>query len=118
MQALYTIIKPVVTEKATALEAKNMYVFWINRKATKIDVKNSIRDIYGVEVADVKMIHVHEKIRSAGRRSITKRAKMKKAIVTLKGRKKLDPGKIGKEPTKAKAPKSSAASKSSTQSAK
>lgn len=100
MHALYTIIKPVITEKATALEAKNRYAFWVNRKATKIDIKNSIKEMYGVDVKDVRIMNIPAKTRQVGRRLINKRAMMKKAFITLKGNKKLDLTKIGKESTK------------------
>ena len=97
MHAIYAIIKPVVTEKATTMETKNRYAFWVNRKATKVDIKNSIKAMYGADVATVKIMNVPAKTRQIGRRLLTKRAMMKKAIITIKGNKKLDVTKIGKE---------------------
>ena len=104
MQSLYTLYKPVVTEKATALGAKFTYCFWVNRKATKIDIKQAIKDVYGVDVDKVRVINTAAKKKMARRMVVDKKPAMRKAFVTLKGGKKLDLTKIGKETT-AKTPK-------------
>ena len=101
MRALHIIIKPVVTEKATNLSAKLTYAFWVNRAATKIDIKQAIQEAYGVDVKTVRTMHTPAKTRMLKRSLYEKRSPMKKAFVTLKGGKKLDVTKIGKE-TKAK----------------
>ncbi|MFA5829260.1 MAG: 50S ribosomal protein L23 [Candidatus Gracilibacteria bacterium] len=100
MKAFNTIIKPVVTEKSTAQGAKHKYAFWVNRKATKIDVKNSIKEIYDADVATVHMINTAPKTRQMKRMIVDKKPPMKKALVTLKGGKKLDVTKVGKETAK------------------
>ena len=97
MKSLYTIIKPVTTEKSTALGEKLTYAFWVNRKATKIDIKHSIKEIYGAEVDTVRIMNTPAKKRMARRMVVDKRPAMKKAFITLKGGKKLDVTKIGKE---------------------
>lgn len=97
MDTLHTLVKPVVTEKATALSKKFTYSFWINRKATKIDVKKAIQEVYDVKVASVRILVLPAKKRAMRRNIIEKRHKMKKALVTLVGRKKLDITKIIKE---------------------
>ncbi len=97
MDTLYTIIMPVVTEKATALSTKFKYAFWVNRNATKIDIKRAIKDAYGADVATVRIINTPAKTRIARRMLVDKRSAMKKAIVTLRGGKKLDVTKVGKE---------------------
>lgn len=100
MDTLYTLIKPVVTEKATALSTKLKYAFWVNRKATKIDVKRAIKEAYGADVSSVRMMNTPAKTRLARRMLVDKRPAMKKAIITLKGGKKLDVTKIAKEAKK------------------
>ena len=100
MDTLYTLIQPVVSEKATELSAKLKYAFWVNRHATKIDVKRAIKDAYGVDVATVHMINTPAKKRMAKRMVVDKRPAMKKAIITIKGGKKLDSTKISKEAKK------------------
>lgn len=97
MDTLYTLIKPVVSEKSTALSAKLKYSFWVNRKATKIDIKRAIKDAYGVEVATCHIMNTPAKTRMAKRMVVDKRSPMRKAIITLRGGKKLDVTKISKE---------------------
>ncbi|MFO0780703.1 MAG: 50S ribosomal protein L23 [Candidatus Gracilibacteria bacterium] len=97
MDALYSLIKPVVTEKATELNAKLKYAFWVNRKATKIDIKRAIKEVYGADVDTVRIMNTPAKKRMARRMVVDKRPAMRKAIITLKGGKKLDVTKIGKE---------------------
>lgn len=85
------IIKPVVTEKGTRLNKDGTYLFYVNRDATKIDVKNAVRMLYGISAVKVNMIVNPKKIRMAAKgRPITKRHDRKKAVVTLKGRKSID----------------------------
>lgn len=100
METLYTLIKPVVTEKATALSAKFKYAFWVNRKATKIDIKRAIKEAYGVDVATVHIMNTPAKTRVARRMIVDKRPKMRKAIVTIRGGKKLDVTTISKDAKK------------------
>ncbi len=96
MQSLYTLIKPAVTEKATALSDKFTYTFWVNRKATKIDIKNAVQEVYGARVEKVRIINLPGKTRVVRRHIAEKRPQMKKALVTLVGRKKLDTAKMAK----------------------
>lgn len=100
MKALDIIIRPVVTEKATKLGEKMTYLFYVSRNATKIDVKQAIKELYGHDVAKVRMMLVPEKTKLMRRLIVNKRPPMKKAVITLKGGKKLDVTKMSKEPTK------------------
>jgi large subunit ribosomal protein L23 len=100
MNALYTIIRPLVTEKATKLGEKFTYAFYVNTKATKIEVKKAIKEMYGQDVATVRMIVCPCKTKVMRRSVVNKRAPMKKALVTLKGKKKLDVTKLVKESKK------------------
>lgn len=100
MHATDTIIKPVITEKATMLSQKMIYVFYVNAKATKVDVKNAVKELYGQDVAKVTMILSPAKKKFFRKNMVNKRSAMKKAVVTLKGKKKLDVTKISKEPKK------------------
>ncbi|MCC7196659.1 50S ribosomal protein L23 [Candidatus Peregrinibacteria bacterium] len=100
MNAHQVIIRPVVTEKATRLAEKMSYVFLVHTKATKIDVKKAIKEIYGHDVATVRSSIVSAKKRVIRRAVVNKRDEMKKVIVTLKGRKKFDITKFAKEAKK------------------
>lgn len=100
MKALHIIIRPVVTEKATKQSEKLAYGFYVNRNATKIDVKMAIKELYGQEVASVRSINQPAKKRIMRRAITNKRPEMKKVLVTLKGGKKLDTTKFSKESKK------------------
>ena len=45
------IIKPLVTEKMTAMSEKfNRYAFIVDPKANKIEIKDAVKKLYGVDV--------------------------------------------------------------------
>jgi large subunit ribosomal protein L23 len=77
-----TIIKPVITEKATLLSEQNKVVFRVPLTATKDDVKQAVEALFNVKVGAVNTILQKGKTKNfrgvKGRRSDTK-----KAIVTL-----------------------------------
>lgn len=104
MKAIETIIKPVVTEKATGLAEKRIYCFWVNKKATKIDIKRALKEIYGAEVVSVRSSYQRAKQKYFRKGISDKRPEMKKAFVTLKNKEKLDTTRFEKE-TSAKEPK-------------
>lgn len=123
MNALNVIRKPVVTEKSSLLQEKKVYAFWINPKATKIDVKMAIRQIYGTDVAKVRLIKVVGKFRAIKKGLINKRKESRKAYVTLADSAKLDLNKFEKSEkstevklasSKSKTPKTSEAAKKTT----
>jgi len=100
MKAVHTIISPLITEKATKLAESMTYMFYVNPHATKIEIKQAIKELYGHDVAKVRSIVTPVKQRYMRRILVNKRPEMKKVMITLKGRKKLDITKIGKEPKK------------------
>lgn len=52
------LIKPVVTEKATAdSESNNRYTFLVNVKANKVEIKKTIEATYGVSVEKVRTMN-------------------------------------------------------------
>ncbi|MCH4823969.1 50S ribosomal protein L23 [Gramella lutea] len=53
------LIKPVITEKATAdSEMNNRFTFVVSNKANKIQIKDAIESAYGVSVTKVRTINV------------------------------------------------------------
>ncbi len=80
--AYRVLVKPLVTEKATALGADNKYVFVVGDKANKLEVAKAIQTVYGVKPIDVNIIKIKGKRVSRGRIR-GKRKDWKKAIVTL-----------------------------------
>lgn len=77
------IIKPVVTEKSVDLMQENKYCFKVAKDANKIEIKNSIEEIFKVTVVNVNTVNVHGKMKRMGRtQGMT--ASWKKAVVTLR----------------------------------
>jgi large subunit ribosomal protein L23 len=77
------IVRPVVTEKSTDLNADhNQYVFEVARAANKIEIKNAIEMVFGVRVNGVRTSVVRGDMRRVGSHWGRKRA-WKKAVVTL-----------------------------------
>ena len=78
------IIKaPVITEKSTRLsQEENKYVFKVDSKATKDQIKKAVETIFKVKVVDISTINAKVKKRRVGRYTgLTNR--YKKAIVKL-----------------------------------
>ena len=96
MKVNEVIRKPVVTEKATLLQEKQVYAFWVNPKATKVDVKIAIKAVYGAETSQVRIVNTAEKIKAVRKGSFNKRSESRKAYVTLSGKSKLDLNKFEK----------------------
>ena len=80
---------PHVTEKATKLGEKNQYIFKVNNKANKIEIKKAVENLYKVEVLGVRVIRMPRKKRSVGKTSGFKSG-FKKAIVNVKEGQKIE----------------------------
>lgn len=85
------IIKaPVITEKSTAIaNDEKSYVFKVDPKANKTQIKQAIEKIFNVKVKSVNTVNVHPKKKRVGRYSGMTN-KYKKAIVTLTDGNKID----------------------------
>lgn len=84
------LLEPITTEKSTQLQEKTQYVFKINKSATKVDVKNAVKLIYGADVNKVTVTPIRPKSRYVGRNIFLKRKETKKATFSLKDGKTLD----------------------------
>jgi len=83
---LYEVLKrPVMTEKSYALaDEHNQYVFEVDRRANKMQVKDAVEARFGVTVTDVRIINVKPKTRKRSlRQTAVRKSGWKKAIVTL-----------------------------------
>ncbi len=78
------IIEPVVSEKSYGLLDENVYTFRVHPDATKPEIKDAVRSIFGVDVVKVNTLNRPGK-RKRNRRNWTwgKRPDHKRAIVTL-----------------------------------
>jgi large subunit ribosomal protein L4 len=89
--AMSVLIRPVVSEKSYALMDRNVYVFIVDPRATKIDVRQAVERAFGVRVDKVNTLNRKGKA-TVNRRSNTKgqRPNTKRAIVTLHPGDKID----------------------------
>ena len=78
----FLVKNPLITEKGTDLGQLDKYLFLVDKKANKPEVKKVIESVYKVKVANVNIINAKPKSRRLGRTVGTKPG-YKKAIVTL-----------------------------------
>jgi len=89
--AMSVLVRPVVSEKSYGLMDHGVYVFVVDPRATKIDVRNAVEQAFGVRVLKVNTLNrkgkatLNRRTNTAGRRPNTKRA-----IVTLHPGDKID----------------------------
>lgn len=83
-ESLYSVIKsPVVSEKSMmAMETHNQYVFVVDKRANRTDVKRAIETMFNVVVKKVNVLNQQGKEKRT-RFKPGKRADVKKAYVTL-----------------------------------
>lgn len=78
------IIKaPIITEKSSTLAQNNTYVFSVDVKANKTQIKEAIEKVFNVSVENVNTVNVKPKKKRVGRYA-GKTSRVKKAIVKLK----------------------------------
>ena len=82
MKAEDIIIAPVITEKSNDELQAGKYTFRVNKKATKIDIKNAVEKLFEVKVLKVNTISVRGKAKRMGKTS-GKTSYWKKAIITI-----------------------------------
>ncbi|HOK15094.1 MAG TPA: 50S ribosomal protein L23 [Candidatus Kapabacteria bacterium] len=84
---LQIIKRPVITEKAMKLASARQYVFAVDPKANKIEIKKAIEEMFEVDVISVRTVNIKgkNKIRLTRRGLMRGRTpNIKKAYVTLK----------------------------------
>ncbi|WP_068268813.1 50S ribosomal protein L23 [Caviibacter abscessus] len=81
---IYDIIKkPVLnTEKARDLLNSNEYVFIVDKKANKLEIKNAVEKLFSVKVLSVNTLNVKPKT-ARSRATVYTISGYKKAIVKL-----------------------------------
>jgi len=82
LHAYGIIRRPLITEKAQNLTVSNKYVFEVDKRANKLQIKEAIEVAFNVSVAAVNTCMMKGKVRRYGRAE-TKQPDWKKAIVTL-----------------------------------
>jgi large subunit ribosomal protein L23 len=77
------LLENLISEKATMLAAHNKYVFKVDKRAGKFQIKEAVEGYYGVQVVSVNTIKISPKKRIHGR-TIGWKKGFKKAVVTLR----------------------------------
>ena len=82
------IKKPIITEKATAAsENFNRFTFAVDKKANKIEIKNAVEKMYGVQITEVRTMNYgggKPSTKYTNRGIVEQRSKQwKKAVVTV-----------------------------------
>ena len=75
--------RPVVTEKSMDLKDQGKYVFKVDRRSNKHQIKDAVEKAFNVTVVSVHVVRMPPKQARYGRRVIVKEPAWKKAIVTL-----------------------------------
>ena len=83
MEARDILIRPIVTEKSTALMEQGKYTFRVPLAATKIQIRQAVEQILKVKVQAVNTMRYEGKLKRMGRTQ-GRRSDWKKAVVTLK----------------------------------
>lgn len=76
------VTNPQVSEKGSYMAAYNKYVFRVEPRANKTEIKKSVSKLYKVAVAKVNIVKVPAKNRKVGGHE-GKKPGFKKAVVTL-----------------------------------
>lgn len=89
--SIYDVIKGIKnTPKSLMLQKSvNKITFLVNKVSNKIMIRNAVEKIWNVKVKNVRIINLHGKTRTVGRRTFEIPG-IKKAIITLKKGYKID----------------------------
>ncbi len=86
--AYRTLIRPIVSEKASRMQSNNQYFFAVAYDTNRIEVAKAVKAVYGVAPIKVNIIRMEGKARRFG--GVKGRRKdWKKAMVTLPEGKKI-----------------------------
>ena len=78
------LIKPILTEKATNLVQSNVYMFEVDKRANKFQIKQALEKLYKVKTGEVKIMIRKGKEKKAGKKMQIKRmADRKIAFIKL-----------------------------------
>jgi large subunit ribosomal protein L23 len=82
---IYEVLKrPISTEKSGILsDYYDQYIFEVDRRANKIQVKEAVEKIFDVDVISVNTMNMPAKRGRFGRRRVVRKPAWKKAVVKL-----------------------------------
>ncbi|HPZ81099.1 MAG TPA: 50S ribosomal protein L23 [Candidatus Atribacteria bacterium] len=77
------LISPIITEKTVNLQREGKYVFKVDSRATKVEIKKAVEEAFSVTVTRVNTVKIKGKTKRLGRFE-GQTSSSKKAIVFLK----------------------------------
>lgn len=81
---------PIVTEKTQSIQSNGKkIVLKVDKKANKVQIKQAVKEAFGVDAVSINTVNVRSKKKRVGRYTGATKA-YKKAIVTLKEGSNLD----------------------------
>ncbi len=85
MKDIFQVVETIqLSEKATLLtETRNEYVFKVNRKANKLEIKEAVEKLFGKKVVDVRTANYQGKKKRERRADFGRTKHWKKAFVRL-----------------------------------
>jgi len=89
VDAYRILTAPIVTEKSALLAKQSQYIFLVTPRATKMDVRNAVHQVYGVRPVAVNIVSLPGKHVRFGRH-FGQQVSRKKAVVTLPAGKTID----------------------------
>ncbi len=85
------LIRPVVSEKTYALMDRNVYVFVVDPRSSKIEIRRAVEEAFGVKVEHVNTLNRKGKgTRNRRTNTLGRRPNTKRAFVTLHSGDKID----------------------------
>ena len=86
------IVRPLITEKSTALSGANKYIFEVDLRANKPQIKAAVETAFEVTVLEVNTMVMKGKPRGNRRfgRKVTYGSDWKKAVVTVSAEDKIE----------------------------
>ena len=80
----YIVKRPILTEESTILmHAKNQFVFRVDPRANKNQIRDAVEEMFKVKVVSVNTMNYDGKVVRRGR-MVGRKPRWKKAVVTLK----------------------------------
>lgn len=90
MKDPHDIVKSMIrTEKGATMLPLNKYLFWVDKKSNKIEIKKAVQEIYKVKVESVNTMVMPGKAKRV-RYTVGWTPDWKKAVVTLSKDSKID----------------------------
>ena len=84
MKAREVILRPLITEKTTQMQSgDNTVCFVVDRRANKIQVRQAVEELFGVQVVAVRVVNRNGKPIMRYGRVVNHRPRVRKAYVKL-----------------------------------